>query len=197
MKDCRSKRRTSRAKLCAHRQLYPAGVGLGRSIVNTHPLSGRLRTWSLPPFTSTPRRLIPRPSPTPDRSQLRCSNSRNKSSGFPFGRPPHSSSTSIKTRSGRRKRPQQNPAPGSCELETVLEQIRQCTCKNLAIDVYCNPGSTSKTTSSIRAALASPIAANRASSTNSETRTSFTALWNAGSQANVNRALELQRSCMP
>jgi hypothetical protein len=77
---------------------YLAGAGFGRSIVNTQPLPGRLRTRSEPPFASTPRRLIPRPRPKPDRSPLRCSNSRNRSSASPGGRPPHSSSTSIKTR---------------------------------------------------------------------------------------------------
>jgi hypothetical protein len=77
---------------------YLAGAGFGRSIVNTQPLPGRLRTRSEPPFASTPRRLIPRPRPKPDRSPFRCSNSRNRSSASPGGRPPHSSSTSIKTR---------------------------------------------------------------------------------------------------
>src|SRR4030095_8206806 len=77
---------------------YLAGAGFGRSIVNTQPLPGRLRTRSEPPFASTPRRLIPRPRPKPDRSPLRCSNSRNRSSASRGGRPPHSSSTSIKTR---------------------------------------------------------------------------------------------------
>src|SRR4029453_16804341 len=36
----------------------------------------------------------------------------------------------------RRKRFQQHPAPGSCELERVLQQVRQSSCQNLAIDVY-------------------------------------------------------------
>jgi hypothetical protein len=54
--------------------------------------------------------------------------------GSPSGRPPHSSSTSIKTRSVRRKRFQQDPTPGFCELERVCSRIRQSPCQNLAID---------------------------------------------------------------
>ncbi len=71
----------------------------GEVKVKTHPLLGRLRAEIRPLFASTPHRLKARPRPKPVRSALRCSNERNNSLKFPSGRPPHSSWTSISTRS--------------------------------------------------------------------------------------------------
>src|SRR4030095_4566497 len=75
------------------------GAALGRSTVNVHPLPGRLRTRISPPFARTPFRLTAGPSPHPVLSAPRCSKGRNRPAALPGGSPPHSSSTSISTRS--------------------------------------------------------------------------------------------------
>src|SRR5450759_4461964 len=91
-------------------------AALGRSTVKTHPVPGMLRTSSEPPLASTPRWQIARPRPRPVRSPPRCSNGRNRARGSPGGRPPHSSSTSIRTRSASADDRSDTCPPGGVNL---------------------------------------------------------------------------------
>jgi hypothetical protein len=83
--------------------------------------------------TATSAVQMASPSPTPLRSEPRCSNGRNSSSVFPGGRPPHSSSTSKSTRSNGCTHSQRDVATLASELESVLQQIGNRRRENLAI----------------------------------------------------------------
>ncbi len=53
--------------------------------MNTQPAPGRLRTWSVPPFASTLRRLMGNPRPRPGASSPSWANGRKISSALPSG----------------------------------------------------------------------------------------------------------------
>src|SRR3979411_2367805 len=112
VRDCHSLKITvSRRQDSGVNPLWQSIVGeipygpecLGRLIVKTQPVPGRLRTYSFPPLASqprcaaTPRCLIETQSPRPFRLLLRWTNGRTSSSRGPDGSPPHSSSISIRT----------------------------------------------------------------------------------------------------
>lgn len=60
----------------------------GRLIVNMHPTPGTSRTLRMPSFSSTLRRAIDNPSPSPDLSAPNWVNGRNICSALPGGKPP-------------------------------------------------------------------------------------------------------------
>src|SRR6185436_8099223 len=93
----RRARRRGRAPPAFYRAVVHGSDILGRAIVKMHPLPGRSRTLSSPPLASTLRLLIESPRPRPLRSAPCCSKGRNSCLALPGGKPPHSSSTSIRT----------------------------------------------------------------------------------------------------
>ena len=88
---------------------------------------------SSPPIAFAAFMQIANPRPRPVRSWLRCVNGFSRFSTFPGGRPPHSSSTEISTRSVVVLAPSLTVVSGLRELERVLHQVGDRRSENLSV----------------------------------------------------------------
>lgn len=95
---------------------------------------------SSPEIAFTAFAQIESPRPSPVRSWPAWANGRNRAVGAPSGRPPHSSSTSMRTRVAVvmpvPDGPQRDAALGAGELERVLQQIGHRRGEDLTIGFH-------------------------------------------------------------
>ena len=107
----------------------------GRSIVKTQPLPGKSRILSSPDMALTAFKQIESPRPRPVRSVPCWTNGRSSVSGSPTARPPHSSSTSMRTRVAALVALRRTVVPGRENLNAFCSRLASAAARILTVCV--------------------------------------------------------------